>query len=226
MNLALFDLDYTLLPIDSDHSWSEFLGDIGVIDGAEHKRRNDQFFEQYKAGTLIIEEFLAFQLAPLAAHDRRQLNAWHDRFMAERILPAIRPAARDLVRRHQQAGDLCAIVTATNEFVTGPIARAFGVDHLIAIELETDAADRYTGRHRGVPSFREGKITRTNDWLAGLGHALPDFDQSWFYSDSLNDLPLLDEVSDPVATNPDPRLEALARDRQWPILKLFEDAAT
>lgn len=220
MNLALFDLDYTLLPVDSDHGWSQFLGEIGVIDGVEHNRRNDAFFEQYKAGTLVIEEFLAFQLAPLAAHDRDRLDAWHRQYMASHISPNLHPAAIELVARHQKAGDLCAIVTATNEFVTRPIADAFGIEHLIATELETDGP-RYTGRPRGVPSFREGKIVRTDAWLAGLGHTLADFEQSWFYSDSANDLPLLERVTHPVATNPDPRLAAVAAERGWPVLHLF-----
>ncbi|MEZ5651796.1 MAG: HAD family hydrolase [Burkholderiaceae bacterium] len=222
MNLALFDLDYTLLPIDSDHGWSQFLGEIGVIDGAEHNRRNDEFFAQYKAGTLIIEEFLSFQLAPLAAHTRAELDALHARYLDRMIRPNLRSAALELVERHRRAGDLCAIVTATNEFVTRPIANLFGIDHLIAIELEIEN-DRYTGRHHGIPSFREGKITRTEQWLASLGHRLEDFDHSWFYSDSPNDLPLLERVSHPIATNPDERLARIALERRWPVLRLFDE---
>jgi HAD superfamily hydrolase (TIGR01490 family) len=222
MNLALFDLDYTLLPIDSDHGWAGFLGEIGVIDGAAHRARNDEFFAQYKAGTLVIEEFLEFQLAPLARFERAELDDMHARYMVRHVHPNIRPTAVELVERHRNAGDLCAIVTATNEFVTRPIADAFGIEHLIAIELETANDGRYTGRHRGVPSFREGKITRTETWLAGLGHSLGDFGRSWFYSDSVNDLPLLERVTDPVATNPDERLLGIARERGWPVMHLFQ----
>ncbi|MBN9461058.1 MAG: HAD family hydrolase [Burkholderiales bacterium] len=219
--LALFDLDYTLLPIDSDYEWARFLIRLGVVDGAEYERRNDAFFQQYHDGTLDIHEFLAFQLAPLAAHPRSQLEAWLRRFMQEVIEPAIRPAACALVESHRGRGDLCAIVTATNEFVTAPIARAFGIEHLIATGIET-LDDRYTGRPRGTPSFREGKVRRTGEWLTGLGHDWRGFAQSFFYSDSANDLPLLERVTDPVATNPDARLAALAGERGWPVLRLFE----
>lgn len=219
--LALFDLDYTLLPIDSDYEWARFLIRLGVVDGAEYERRNDLFFEQYHAGTLDIHEFLAFQLAPLAAHPRSQLDAWHRQFMDEVIAPAIRPSARALVDRHRSSGDLCAIVTATNEFVTAPIARAFGVEHLIATGIE-QLDDRYTGRPRGTPSFREGKVRRTDEWLASMGRSWAGFARSYFYSDSVNDMPLLERVTDPVATNPDPRLTALAGERGWPVIRLFE----
>ena len=219
--LALFDLDYTLLPIDSDYEWARFLIRLGVVDGAEYERRNDLFFEQYHAGTLDIHEFLAFQLAPLAAHPRSQLDAWHRQFMDEVIVPAIRPSARALVDRHRSSGDLCAIVTATNEFVTAPIARAFGVEHLIATGIEL-LDGRYTGRPRGTPSFREGKVRRTDEWLASLGRDWAGFARSYFYSDSVNDMPLLERVTDPVATNPDPRLTALAGERGWPVIRLFE----
>ncbi|MCO5108059.1 MAG: HAD-IB family hydrolase [Burkholderiaceae bacterium] len=219
--LALFDLDLTLLPIDSDYEWARFLIRLGVVDGAEYERRNDLFFEQYHAGTLDIHEFLAFQLAPLAAHPLGQLQAWHRQFMDEVIGPAIRPAARALVDRHRERGDLCAIVTATNEFVTAPIARAFGVEHLIATGIEL-RDDRYTGRPRGTPSFREGKVRRTDEWLASLGRNWAGFARSYFYSDSVNDVPLLERVTDPVATNPDPRLTALAGERGWPVIRLFE----
>ncbi|MGB7180557.1 MAG: HAD family hydrolase [Burkholderiaceae bacterium] len=222
MNLALFDLDNTLIPVDSDHTWSEFLASIGVIDGEAHNRRNDDFYEQYKAGVLVIEEFLKFQLAPLAAHPRTELDAWHQRFMTQAITPNLHPAAHALVQQHQNAGDLCAIVTATNEFITRPIAHAFGIEHLLAIELEV-VDGQFTGRHSGVPSFREGKITRTRQWLAGLGHKLEDFDQSWFYSDSINDLPLMELVSNPVATNPDPKLAEIASARNWPVVNLFQN---
>lgn len=219
--LVLFDLDYTLLPIDSDYEWARFLVRAGAVDGAEYERRNDEFFRQYHAGTLDIQEFLAFQLAPLGAHPPEDLERWHAQFMAEVILPQLRPRAIELVESHLRRGDLCAIVTATNEFVTAPIARAFGIDHLIATGVER-IAGRYTGRPRGTPSFREGKILRTREWLAGLDRSLGDFGESWFYSDSANDLPLLEQVTHPVATNPDERLTAVAGERNWPILRLFE----
>ncbi|MBN9427952.1 MAG: HAD family phosphatase [Burkholderiales bacterium] len=219
--LALFDLDNTLLPIDSDYEWARFLIRLGLVDEAEYERRNDVFFQQYKDGTLDIHQFLEFQLAPLAAHPRAQLDAWHAQFMREVIAPQIRPSARELVDSHRQRGDLCAIVTATNAFVTGPIAHAFGIEHLIATTPE--AIDgRFTGRSVGVASFREGKVTRTEQWLAELGQPWNTFGRSYFYSDSANDLPLLERVSDPVATNPDPRLAAHADAKGWPILRLFE----
>lgn len=221
MRLALFDLDNTLLPIDSDHAWNRFLCQRNVISADAFKRANDQFYEQYKAGTLNITEYLEFALAPLAAHPVSELNAWHEQFMRELILPAIMPAAVALVESHRSRGDLLCIVTATNEFVTAPIARRFGIDHLIAIEVE-QIAGRFTGKSRGVPSFREGKITRVEQWLAGLGFALDHIEDSTFYSDSINDLPLLERVRKPVATNPDPKLAALAKQRGWPIMNLHE----
>ncbi|MCL4774925.1 MAG: HAD family phosphatase [Burkholderiaceae bacterium] len=219
--LALFDLDHTLLPLDSDYEWARFLIRLGVVDGDEYARRNDLFFDQYHAGTLDIHEFLAFQLAPLAAHPRNQLDAWHRQFMDEVIAPAIRPQARALVDGHRRRGDLCAIVTATNEFVTAPIARAFGIEHLVATGVEEDAGG-YTGRPRGTPSFREGKVRRTDEWLASIGREWSGFARSWFYSDSVNDIPLLERVTDPVATNPDPKLATLAGERGWPVIRLFE----
>lgn len=219
--LALFDLDYTLLPIDSDYEWARFLIRLGVVDGAEYEQRNDAFFQAYKAGTLDIQAFLEFQLAPLGAHPPEVLDRWHAQFMEEVIRPQIRPRALALVRAHLDRGDLCAIVTATNEFVTAPIARAFGIDHLIATLVE-QVDGRYTGRAIGTPSFREGKIQRTDEWLAGFGRGFGDFDESWFYSDSANDIPLLERVSHPVATNPDERLAALAGERAWSVLRLFE----
>ncbi len=219
--LALFDLDHTLLPIDSDYEWARFLARIGVIDAAEHGRRNDQFLLDYQAGTLDMTAFLEFQLAPLAAHPRSTLDQWHRRYMDEVIRPAIRPGARDLVNEHLRAGDLCALVTATNEFVTAPIAAEFGLPNLIATTLESVGGE-FTGQPRGTPSFREGKVVRTEAWLASLGMALGDFAQSWFYSDSINDLPLLARVSHPVATNPDSRLSGLANERGWRVMRLFE----
>ena len=219
--LALFDLDNTLLPIDSDVSWAQFLVDLKVVDAQWYSQRNDYFYAQYCAGTLDIIEFLDFQLAPLAQHPRDQLLAWREDFMDRVIRPQIHANAQDLVRQHQDQGALCAIVTATNAFITGPIAQAFGVEHLIATEIELGADGNFTGRPQGLPSFREGKIIRVEQWLALQGLGLADFDHSCFYSDSFNDLPLLARVTHPVAVNPDQRLRAHAQAQGWPVLDLF-----
>ena len=219
MTLALFDLDNTLLAGDSDYEWGQFLVDRGVLPRAEYEAQNAAFFGQYKAGTLDIHEYLGFALRPLAAHTPQDLARWRAEFMRERILPMITPAARALVRRHLEAGELCAIVTATNSFVTAPIAREFGVAHLVATEPET-AQGRFTGRVAGTPCFREGKIRRVDEWLAGLGRRLEDFAESRFYSDSHNDLPLLERVRRPVAVDPDPQLAAEAARRGWPVMSL------
>jgi HAD superfamily hydrolase (TIGR01490 family) len=219
MKLALFDLDHTLLSGDSDYEWGQFLVDHGVLAREEYEAQNAAFYEQYKAGTLDIHEFLGFALRPLADHTDADLARWHAQFMAERIRPMISARARALVREHLQAGDLCAIVTATNRFVTAPIAREFAVPHLLATEPER-VGGRYTGRVAGTPCFREGKIRRVEEWLAGLGRALADFEESAFYSDSHNDLPLLERVTRPVAVDPDPQLAAAARARGWPVISL------
>jgi HAD superfamily hydrolase (TIGR01490 family) len=217
--LALFDLDNTLLAGDSDYEWAQFLIDRGVLDRARYEAENDRFFAAYEAGTLDILEFLDFQLAPLARYPRSQLDAWHAEFMAEKVRPMIASGARALIARHRDAGALCAIVTATNSFVTGPIARELGVPHLIATEPETrDGA--FTGKVAGVPCFREGKVARLEQWLAAIGTPLADFATSWFYSDSHNDVPLLERVSRPVAVDPDRRLAALAERRGWPVISL------
>jgi HAD superfamily hydrolase (TIGR01490 family) len=217
MKLVLFDLDNTLLVGDSDYEWGQFLIENGVVDRGEYEARNQRFYEQYKAGTLDIMQFLGFALAPLAAHPRAALEAWHRQFMAQRIVPMIGEPARALVRSHQN--DLCAVVTATNSFVTTPIARAFGIEHLIATEPE-EIDGRFTGRVAGVPSFREGKITRVAQWLASRGQRFEAFEQCWFYSDSANDLPLLEHVSNPVAVDPDDRLRAHALANGWPVISL------
>ena len=219
--LALFDLDHTLLPIDSDFEWGRFLVRIGILDPAVHEQENQRFYRQYQDGTLNIQEYLDYALQPLAKWPRTEVDAWHERFMAEVVLPAIRAEAIDLVKHHQEAGHLCAVVTATNAFVTRPIAHAFGIDHLIATEVE-EHLGAYTGRPTGTPSFREGKVTRTLQWLDSLDKPFGTFKRSWFYSDSMNDLPLLKHVTDPVATNPDPRLLAAAQASGWPVLRLFE----
>lgn len=223
--LALFDLDHTLLPLDSDYQWAEFLARTGRAgDPAEARRRNQELMDRYTAGNLTAEQSAEFMLGLLARHDPADLAAWHEEFMQTIIRPAITPQALDLVRRHLAAGDVCAVVTATNQFVTAPIARAFGVPHLLATDAEY-VAGRYTGRIVGTPCFREGKVSRVAAWLDGLGLAMPDFAATWFYSDSLNDVPLLEAVTHPVATNPAPGLRALAAERGWRTIDLFAQAA-
>jgi HAD superfamily hydrolase (TIGR01490 family) len=219
MNLTLFDLDNTLLACDSDYEWGQYLVDQGVLERESYEAQNAAYYEQYKAGTLDIHEFLGFALRPLAEHAPEDLARWHDGFMAARIRPAMTPQARALVRKHLDAGDLCAVVTATNSFVTAPIAREFGIPHLVATEPER-INGRYTGRVAGIPCFREGKIERVHAWLAAQGRQLADFPVSSFYSDSQNDLPLMALVARPVAVDPDPTLAAEARRRGWPVISL------
>ena len=219
MNLALFDLDNTLLSGDSDFEWAQFLITKGVLDPEVHEAKNEYFYAQYKAGTLDIHEFLDFQLHPLARHTRSQLDAWHDEFMTNCIRPIINDRARALVNRHLADGDLCALVTATNSFVTGPICLEFGISNLIAT-IPAQENGQFTGKPRGTPAFRDGKITRVEDWLESMGFWWSNFERSWFYSDSLNDLPLLSRVSDPVAVDPDPTLLAHAQAAGWPVLKI------
>jgi HAD superfamily hydrolase (TIGR01490 family) len=219
VKLTLFDLDNTLLAGDSDYEWGQFLIERGVLARDEYEAQNARFFEQYKAGTLDIHEYLGFALRPLAAHTPQALARWHADFMRTRILPMVAPRARDLLTRHLGAGDLCAIVTATNSFITAPIARALGVPHLVATEPETEAG-RFTGRVAGTPCFREGKIRRVDEWLAGLGRRLDEFAASVFYSDSHNDLPLLERVSRPVAVDPDEQLRKTAAERRWEVISL------
>lgn len=215
--LVLFDLDNTLLAGDSDFEWAQFLIEQNVLDREVYEARNQQFYDQYKAGTLDIHEFLDFQLKPLSRHPRTQLDAWHREFMERKIRPLIRAAARALVERHR--GDLCAVITATNSFVTAPIARELGIAHLLATEPALRDG-QFTGAVEGIPCFREGKVARLDAWLAQRGASLQAFAESWFYSDSLNDLPLLERVSHPVAVDPDPTLRAHAQRKGWPILSL------
>jgi HAD superfamily hydrolase (TIGR01490 family) len=222
MQLALFDLDNTLLSGDSDYEWTLHLVSMGVLDRATFEKRNTEFFEQYKAGTLDINEFLDFQLRPLAPHTRAELDAWHADFMATRVLPMISAKARELVKRHQDNGDLCALVTATNSFVTGPISRELNIPHLIAT-VAAQENGRLTGECRGTPAFREGKVIRVEAWLEALGLWWGSFERSWFYSDSLNDLPLLCLVTDPVAVDPDATLRAHAESAGWAILNLHPE---
>ncbi|WP_427311159.1 HAD family hydrolase [Cupriavidus sp. H39] len=224
MNLALFDLDHTLIPTDSDHEWGRFLVRLGVVDEVIYRQKNDEFYGHYKAGTLDIQAFLRFALAPLAANPRDRLDAMRVRFMHEVIDPVITPQARALVYKHLEAGDLCAVVTATNSFVTAPIAAAFGIKHLIATEPATvdgKPGSQFTGEVEGVPSFREGKITRVEAWLKAQGAGWDNFETTTFYSDSANDLPLLEKVSEPIATNPDDRLRHHAAAAGWRIMDLF-----
>lgn len=217
MKLALFDLDNTLLSGDSDFEWAQFLIDRGVLDREVYEARNQAFYDQYKAGTLDIREFLDFQLKPLSRHPRAVLDAWHAEYMKERIAPMMRDSARELVARH--AGEVRVIITATNSFVTAPIARAFGVEHLIATDPEQRNGE-FTGGVSGTPCFREGKVERLEAWLAGRGESIEKLTKSTFYSDSHNDLPLLERVSHPVAVDPDATLRAHAGAHGWPVLSL------
>ena len=219
MRLALFDLDNTLLAGDSDYEWGQFLVDRGILRREVYEAQNRAYFEQYAAGTLDIHEYLGFALRPLAEHGRGDLARWHGEFMASRILPMVSAAARALVRRHLDRGDLCAIITATNSFVTAPIAREFGVPHLIATEPECRDG-RFTGKVAGTPCFREGKVRRLHEWLSAQARRLADFAESSFYSDSHNDLPLLELVSRPVAVDPDDRLAEEAARRGWDRISL------
>ena len=221
MNLALFDLDGTLLEIDSDHAFGEFMVRLGWADGEDFRRANDQFYAQYQAEQLDVDAYIRFATSAWRERPADEQAAASRRFIDEMIRPAIHDAAKALLRRHVEAGDRVAIVTATNEFITRPIATLFGVDELIATELQRDGEGRVTGAVQGVPAYREGKVTRLRQWLAHQGLACEDFERITFYSDSTNDLPLLERVSHPVATNPAPALERIAAERGWPILRLF-----
>ena len=221
MNLALFDLDNTLLSGDSDFEWAQFLISKGVVDREIQEAKNIEFYEQYKAGTLDIHAFLAFQLSPLTRHSRAELDAWHAEYMEKHIRPMMSTEALDIVRQHLDNGDLCAIVTATNTFVTGAIARAFGIPHLIgtipAVDVQSGA---FTGAPSGVPAFREGKIVRVEAWLESLGLWWGSFEDSFFYSDSHNDLPLMGKVKTPVAVDADEKLQAHADAHDWISISL------
>jgi HAD superfamily hydrolase (TIGR01490 family) len=222
--LALFDLDHTLIPMDSDHSWGEFTMALGWVNPEEFKRQNDAFYEQYKNGTLDIEAYVRFSTAAFCQQGAEKSMAAHMQYMHQVVHAMIRPPAVDLIRKHQDAGDDTIIVTATNEFVTRPIAKAFGVDELIAVDLERDTTPGsegwFTSTIRGIPSFRDGKVARVHAWLAARDLHWNQV-HSTFYSDSINDLPLLEKVDVPVATNPDERLRAVAVERGWRILELF-----
>ncbi len=219
MKLALFDLDNTLLTGDSDFEWAQFLIERGVIDRELYEAKNQHFYEQYKAGTLDIHEFLDFQLKPLSRHARKVLDKWREDFMRSKVRGMMGQGALDLVAGHRAKNDVCVIITATNSFVTAPIARAFGVEHLIATEPEQKNGE-FTGGVAGVPSFREGKITRLEAWIGERGWSWASFTDTTFYSDSLNDLPLLAKVQHPVAVDPDATLRAHAERHGWPIISL------
>ncbi|MFC3284820.1 histidinol-phosphatase [Litchfieldella rifensis] len=216
MSLAIFDLDNTLLGIDSDHAWGEFLLEQGAVDPISYREANERFLRDYEDGTLDIHAFLAVALKPLADNTPEQLAAWHQQFMASKIEPNILPKGEELLARHRAHGDTLLIVTATNRFITGPIAERLGVDHLIAVEPEI-VAGRYTGRVSGTPSYREGKVVRIEEWLTGKELTLDD---AWFYSDSHNDLALLERVDHPVAVDPDDLLRQEAKARGWRIISL------
>lgn len=216
MALALFDLDNTLLGGDSDYLWGRFLVEQGIVDGDAYEQQNQHFYDQYKAGTLDIQAFLAFSLRPLAEHPPAQLYVWREQFLTRLIDPILLPDARALVEKHRAQGDTPVIITATNRFVTAPIAARFGIEHLIATEVEMDGV-RYTGRTTGIPCFQGGKVQRLQQWL---DEQQADLNGSCFYSDSHNDLPLLEQVAHPVAVDPDDTLAQHARTRGWPIISL------
>lgn len=222
-HLAIFDLDHTLIPIDSDYEWGQFLCRIGAVDADAFARRNADFYAQYQQGCLDPVEYLEFALGTLARFPRRQLDAYHAQFMQEVIQPALLPAAFDLLQQHRNRQDLIAIITATNRFVTAPIAAALGVEHLIAAVPEEDEHGNLTGKLLGVPTSGPGKVTHTHAWLEQIGKPLDAFESSHFYSDSHNDIPLLSVVTHPVATNPNAALSTHAERLGWPLLRLFND---
>jgi len=218
-NLALFDLDNTLLAGDSDYNWSVFLISEGLLDAEQHKVRNEQFYQDYKNGCLDIYAFLAFQLKPLSEHPKKFLDELHLKYMDQVIRPMMTQKAQNLVNQHKAAGDLCVVITATNSFVTKPIATAYGIEHLIGTDPEMVNGE-YTGGVTGVPSFQEGKVTRINQWLAERGTSLGNYETSYFYSDSHNDLPLMKLVTNPVAVDADAILTDYAKQQGWPMISL------
>lgn len=222
--IAMFDLDHTLLPLDSDYSWGRFTAGLGWVDRAEFDRQNEKFFRDYRAGTLDIDSYVAFATAAFLAQGQAAAEAAHARYLQDIIAPEIHPQAIELVQDHRKQGATTIVITATNEFVASPVARLFGPDLVMAVELQRDEATGwFKGLVHGVPSFREGKVQRIESWLAQQGLAWGDVDSS-FYSDSINDLPLLERVNNPVATNPDDTLRAIAQNRGWRILDLFGTA--
>ena len=218
-NLALFDLDNTLLAGDSDYNWSLFLISEGLLDAKTHQDRNEQFYQDYKNGCLNITEFLAFQLKPLSEHSKQFLDELHVKYMDKVIRPMMTKKAQALVDKHKAAGDLCVVITATNSFVTKPIATAYGIEHLLGSDPEM-VNGQYTGGVTGVPTYKEGKVIRLNQWLEARGSKLSDYDVSYFYSDSHNDLPLMKLVTNPVAVDADETLTAYAKEQAWPAISL------
>jgi HAD superfamily hydrolase (TIGR01490 family) len=216
VSLAIFDLDNTLLAGDSDYLWGQFLVDQGIVDRDFYEQTNARFYQQYREGNLDIAQFLQFALKPLADNEPAALYAWRERFIEEKIEPILLPAAYELIEKHRKAGDILIVITATNQFVTEPIVRFYGIEHLIAT-LPEFRDGRYTGQFVGAPCFREGKVERLNSWLSANDHSLED---SWFYSDSHNDLPLLARVANPVAVDPDQTLAGIAQEKGWPIISL------
>ncbi|PXX89331.1 HAD-IB family hydrolase [Marinobacter vulgaris] len=216
MTLAIFDLDNTLLAGDSDHAWGEFLVEESIVDAEEYRQANDRFYQQYLDGELDIMHYLSFALQPLARHDMKQLLAWREQFVEKKIRPMLQASAKELLDSHRNQGHTLLIITATNRFVTEPVSELLGIEHLIATEPEL-VNGRYTGEVAGVPSFQDGKVTRLHDWLKSTGESL---EGAWFYSDSHNDAPLLRKVENPVAVDPDPTLEKIAKESGWKIMSL------
>jgi HAD superfamily hydrolase (TIGR01490 family) len=216
VSIALFDLDNTLIAGDSDFLWGCFLVEQGIVDGTSYERANRRFYDQYKVGELDIHEFLAFQLRPLAEHDLPQLQRWRAQYVEEKIVPILLPRARQLVAHHRERGDTLVVITATNRFITSPIVGLYGIEHLLATEPEL-VDGRFTGGVAGIPCFQDGKVRVLEDWVAGRQLSLED---SCFYSDSHNDLPLLKRVTWPTAVDPDEILEAHARQQDWPVISL------
>nr|CRH04697.1 putative HAD-superfamily hydrolase [Candidatus Magnetococcus massalia] len=222
MTLAIFDLDNTLLGGDSDYLWGTFLAEKGLVDQATYDRKNKHFFKQYEEGTLDIQEYLSFALAILAEHDRSTLDGWHREFMQRKVMPIIHDKGRELLAKHRAQGHTLIIITATNRFLTQPVALELGVDALLATEAEQNPDGTYTGHSCDIPCFKEGKVTRLERWMK---ENLADLEGSWFYSDSLNDIPLLSRVDHPVAVDPDPTLQAEAEKQGWPVISLRSDDA-
>jgi len=216
VGIALFDLDNTLIAGDSDYLWGCFLVEQGIVDSELYERENRRFYDQYRVGELDIHEFLDFQLRPLSEHPVDTLQQWRRQYIEEKITPILLPRAQALIDRHRQQGDTLVVITATNRFITGPIVALYDIPHLLATEAEI-LDDRYTGKVSGIPCFQDGKVSRLSDWLEENRHSL---DGSWFYSDSHNDLPLLNRVTHPVAVDPDEILEEHARTNDWPIISL------
>ncbi|MCL7945931.1 HAD family hydrolase [Marinobacter sp. ATCH36] len=216
MTLAIFDLDNTLLAGDSDHAWGEFLVEESIVDAEEYRQANDRFYQEYLNGELDIMHYLSFALQPLARHDMKQLLTWREQFVEKKIRPMMQASATELLDSHRDQGHTLLIITATNRFVTEPVAELLGIEHLIATEPEL-VNGRYTGEVAGIPSFQDGKVSRLHDWLESTGESL---DGAWFYSDSHNDAPLLRKVENPVAVDPDPTLESIAKENGWKIMSL------